>query len=51
MGMAKPDQNFVDYYKKLQSWIHKLPTTILVLAANDISFGEVLLQQDVFRND
>lgn len=51
MGMAKPDENFVGYYKKLQSWIHKLPTTILVLAAKDISFGEVLLQQDVFRND
>ncbi len=50
MGMAKPDENFVGYYKKLQSWIHKLPTTILVLAAKDICFGEVLLHQDKFRN-
>jgi hypothetical protein len=51
MGMAKPSKDFVTYYKNLQSRIHKLPTTILVLAAQDISFGEVLLQQDVFRND
>ena len=51
MGMAKPDENFVAYYKKIQTWINKLPSTILVLAAKDISFGEVLLQQDVFRDD
>lgn len=51
MGMALPDENFVEYYKKLQKRIHKLPTTILVMAAEEISFGEVLMQQDAFRAD
>ncbi len=51
MGMAEPDENFEEYYKSLQFRIRKLPTTILVLAAEDISFGEVLMQQDAFRND
>ncbi len=51
MGMAAPTENYAEYYKKLQQQISKLPTTILVLAAEDISFGEVLMQQDAFRDD
>ncbi len=51
MGMATPDENFMEYYKTLQERIHNLPTTILVLAAEEISFGEVLMQQDAFRKD
>ncbi len=49
MGMAEPDENFYTYYEQLQQRLKNLPTTIMVLAAEDISFGEVLLQQDAFQ--
>lgn len=51
MGMAEPDERFFDYYTKTQERLRGLPTTILVLAAEDISFGEVLLQQDSLREE
>jgi len=51
MGMAEPDENFAEYYKNIQSRLDGLPTTILVLAAEEISFGEVLLNQDAFQED
>tara|TARA_R110002096_G_scaffold303080_1_gene498020 strand:+ start:17767 stop:20004 length:2238 start_codon:yes stop_codon:yes gene_type:complete len=51
MGMAEPDEHFLEYYKKSQERLKGLPTTILVLAAEEISFGEVLLQQDSLRED
>ncbi|MBT8294937.1 MAG: amino acid permease, partial [Gramella sp.] len=51
MGMKSPDADFENYYSGLQQRLKDLPTTILVLAAEEISFGEVLLQQDVFRKD
>lgn len=49
MGMAEPGPDFPDYYKKLQERLSNLPTTVMVLAAEDISFGSVLLQQDEFE--
>lgn len=55
MGMARPDQTengFQNYYENLQTRLTDLPTTIMVLAAEEeISFGEVLLQQDTFQED
>jgi hypothetical protein len=51
MGMALPGENFEEYYNNFQTKINNLPTTILVMAAEEISFGEVLLQQDAFRDD
>lgn len=51
MGMAEPNDNFTDYYDGLQQRLSGLPTTIMVLAAEEISFGEVLLQQDNFQKD
>jgi hypothetical protein len=51
MGLAKPNSHFEKYYQKMQQRLHGLPTTVLVLAAEEISFGEVLLQQDIFRKD
>lgn len=44
MGLAKPDENFSEYYGKMQSRVKDLPTTIMALAAQDVSFGEVLIQ-------
>ncbi|MBZ9728645.1 amino acid permease [Salegentibacter sp. JZCK2] len=43
LGLAIPDDNFMEYYEKMQKRISPLPTTVLVLAADDVSFREVLL--------
>ncbi len=51
LGMATPGKNFEEYYRKMQQRLHNLPTTLLVLAAEEISFGEVLMQQDSFRKE
>src|SRR6056297_114956 len=48
MGMATPDDRFVSYYENSQNVLEGLPTTILVLAGREISFGEVLMQQEAF---
>ncbi|MDX1641566.1 MAG: hypothetical protein R3220_07700 [Balneolaceae bacterium] len=51
MGMAEPDENFTAYYETLQERLKDLPTTIMVLAAEEISFGEVLMQEDTFQQE
>lgn len=51
MGMAEPDDHYLEYYGNIQERLKGLPTTILVLAAEEISYGEVLLQQDAFQED
>lgn len=51
MGMAEPNENFSKYYERLQQRLEGLPTTILVLAAEEVSFGDVLLNQDAFQED
>jgi amino acid transporter len=49
MGMAEPDDDFPDYYHSMLEQTENLPTSILVLAAEDISFGEVLIQEDTMQ--
>jgi hypothetical protein len=51
MGMAEPGDDFVSYHESNQQRLEGLPTTIIVLAAEEISFGEVLMQQDAFEED
>ncbi len=51
LGLAVPDENFMEYYKRMQKLISPLPTTILVLAADEVSFREVLFQEDVFTKE
>ncbi|MGK7369603.1 MAG: amino acid permease, partial [Candidatus Halalkalibacterium sp. M3_1C_030] len=51
LGMAEPGKNFSSYYESIQERLKGLPTTIMVLAAEGISFGEVLMQQDTFHDD
>ncbi|WP_456425506.1 Na-K-Cl cotransporter [Rhodocaloribacter sp.] len=46
LGMAEPRDGFVAYYEQLQRRVAGLPTTVFVLAAEDLAFGEVLLPQD-----
>ncbi|MDZ7758428.1 Na-K-Cl cotransporter [Rhodohalobacter sp.] len=49
LGMATPGDDFVAYYDSIQERLKDLPTTALVLAGEEMSFGEVLLQQDEFQ--
>ncbi|MEX1212638.1 MAG: Na-K-Cl cotransporter [Balneolaceae bacterium] len=51
LGMAEPDEGFASYYGQLQQKLNGLPTTIMVLAAEEISFGEVLMQQDSYQDE
>lgn len=46
LGLAEPDDDFVPYYENLQRRVRDLPTTLFVLAAEDVSFGEVLLERN-----
>lgn len=49
LGLAEPDENFESYYEKVQDRVDGLPTTILALAAQEISFGEVLIKKDTME--
>lgn len=42
LGIAKPGPDFSDYYARLQNLATGLPTTILVLAAPDFAFEDIL---------
>ncbi len=42
LGMARPRDNFTEYYEKLQLRAANLPTTLFVLAAPGFAFSEVL---------
>jgi hypothetical protein len=44
MGMAEPGDDFRTYYETLQHRIIGLPTTISVLAAEELIFREILIQ-------
>jgi hypothetical protein len=51
LGLAEPDSpaikgDYVAYYERMQHRLAGLPTTVLVLAAEDLAFGEVLMEQD-----
>ena len=43
MGLAEPQENFLQYYEKLNANTAALPATVYVLAAQDIDFKDVLL--------
>jgi len=46
MGMAKPDDDFASHYTEVQEWLEDMPTTLMILAAEEISFGDVLMQNE-----
>jgi hypothetical protein len=48
MGIAEPneDVDFAEYYEALHRQVDGLPTTVFVLAAEDLAFGEVLLERE-----
>ena len=49
LGLAEPGEHFEEYYEKVQHRVNGLPTTILALAAQEISFGEVLIKKDTME--
>lgn len=47
LGVARPTRGrFQEYYTGLQAWTEGLPTTVFVLAAQEIAFREVLLRYE-----
>ena len=42
LGVAEPGDTFAEYWKSVQQRLDGLPTTLLVLASEDLSFGEIL---------
>lgn len=46
LGLAEPDENFTSYYENLRRKTQGLPTLAFVLAAEEIAFREVLLQNE-----
>lgn len=44
LGMADPGEDFADYYRAMRDRAARLPPTVHVLAAEDLEFGDVLLQ-------
>ena len=47
LGMATPDENFVQHYEELQNKVTGLPSTVFVLAAPDFSFSQVFQDSSV----
>lgn len=45
MGMAEPGDDFVEYWQGLLSKTQGLPSTVFVLAAEEMAFRDVLLQR------
>ncbi len=42
MGMAEPGDDFAEYMTRLQARTADMPTTVFVLASQDMAFAEVL---------
>ena len=43
LGMAEPRDEYADYYAGLQNQTSGLPSTVYVLAAEELEFGDVIL--------
>lgn len=50
LGMATPGKGFTEYYEKMLLQTQGMPTTVFVLAGQDISFGEVLIPNDTMAD-
>ncbi|MCF8401976.1 MAG: hypothetical protein K9G45_11495 [Bacteroidales bacterium] len=42
LELKTPDDNFIDYYTDLIEKVKELPTTMFVLASQDLNFDEIL---------
>lgn len=50
LGMATPDENFTTYYESMLELTKDMPTSVFVLAGQEISFGEVLIPQETMSD-
>ncbi|HMB91784.1 MAG TPA: hypothetical protein VKP65_13110 [Rhodothermales bacterium] len=51
MGMAAPQDDFTAYYEQLRARTDGLPSTVYVLAAEEIAFRDVLMQNDIEEDE
>lgn len=51
MGLAEPHSQYTAYFEQVQNRIKNMPTTVLALAAQEVSFGEVLIQKDTMSEN
>jgi len=49
LGLAEPEEpgDFVETWTRIEGWIADMPTTVFVLAAENLEFGEVLLETEM----
>lgn len=50
LGMATPDENFTKYYESMLHLTKNMPTSVFVLAGQEISFGEVLIPKETMSS-
>ena len=50
MGMARPGEDYMSYFEQTFRRIADLPTTVLVLAAQELKFSEVLLNEELLTD-
>lgn len=50
LGMATPDEHFTEYYESMLELTKDMPTSVFVLAGQEISFGEVLIPQETMAD-
>lgn len=50
LGMATPDENFTKYYESMLHLTKDMPTSVFVLAGQEISFGEVLIPKETMSS-
>ena len=43
LGMAQPNDEYTTYYSRLQEQTNGLPSTVFVLAAEELEFGDVIM--------
>lgn len=41
MGLAMPDEHFEENYDRMHALALGMPTTVFVLASEDLDFGEI----------
>ncbi|MGI9038118.1 MAG: Na-K-Cl cotransporter, partial [Gemmatimonadota bacterium] len=46
IGMREPDPEWEDYYRRVQKLVIGMPTTALVLAAEELAFSEILVKPE-----
>ncbi len=52
MGLAQPmdAEHYAAYFERVFARVAGMPTTVLVLASEELKFSEVLLQQDLLTD-